>query len=113
MYIRTYPRGTEPQSIPTNYGGTALAVEIDEEKESFGDTEPPVCRETANPPVEDAEETHANDEEIEGKTAEKIPLFESFATGDLLLLAVAALLSQSEKPDNELLIILLFLLLGN
>ena len=113
MYTRTYPRGAEPQDIPANYGGTALATEAEEERR-FEDTGAPVCSETEHSTSEKAEEeTKDRAEEGAGGEGGKIPLFESFATGDLLLLAVAALLSQSEKPDNELLIILLFLLLGN
>ena len=117
MYTRTYPRGGEPQTVPVNYGGTALSGENSANGHRFEDMEAPVCREmdisSDSEPVEEAQKADAEAERGEASGPLKLPLFESFATGDLLLLAVAALLSQSEQPDNELLIILLLLLLGN
>ena len=117
MYMRTYARGTEAQGIPPNYGGTALAVETNEKERRSEDTGGPVCRENEISTVNEAsEEYRAEDSASKSEkesTERSSTLFESFATGDLLLLAVAALLSQSEKSDNELLIVLLLLLLGN
>ena len=116
MYTRTYPKGTEAKEIPPNYGGTALASEGEET--FFADMGAPVCCEDEKTPhngqseTTDAEATAPPCEEREQKR-ERPPLFEGFGTGDLLLLALAALLAQSESPDSELLIILLFLLLGN
>ena len=72
-----------------------------------------MCRETAQSSEENASQPVNENEKGEADTEEKSDsLFESFATGDLLILAVAALLTQNGAPDNELLIILLLLLLG-
>lgn len=112
MYTRTYPPATGQKNVPSNYSGTAIAAEGEEG--FFADMTAPVCCETedAIPNGQCNADTQTDCEEAE-KEHTKVPFFESFATGDLLLLAVAALLAQSESPDNELLIILLFLLLGN
>ena len=110
MYTRTYPPTAE--QVPPNYGGTALATESEEVL--FADMGAPVCCETEDATQDEQCKAEAETvcKEAEKERA-KAPFFESFATGDLLLIALAALLAQSDSPDNELLIILLFLLLSN
>ena len=124
MYTRAYPPRTAP--IPQNYGGVALreaeelpSAAVEEESPSFSLDE---AAEEAFAPTQDRGE-----QEGEAHTAaeavaacpmeearcerEKLPV--SLPTADLLLIALAILLLQGEKQDNELLIALLFLLLYN
>lgn len=114
MYRRAYPPRNTP--LPENYSGIAL---LSEEEETAG--EPTPEEETAErTPLPEPEPEHfsAPEREEEAPKAEaceasaKPTLPPSFATGDMLLLAVAALVSQSGQADGELLVILLLLLLS-
>ena len=113
MYTRAYPpRNT---AVPENYSGVALLST---------DEEPTDNREEENEqsPAEEPAAAHTQAEEVSAdvqvpphrqqEDTPSIPLPTSFATSDLLLLAIAALMSQNGNADGELLMILLLLILG-
>lgn len=113
MYRRTYPPRNTP--LPENYSGVALMAEEEdqelvEQEETLSEVEvsaPPSDEETK------AEQPHTPPEETVAATDEvSLPLPQSFATSDMLLLAIAALMSQNGRGDGELVMILLLLLLG-
>ena len=101
MYTRTYPKGVA-QKIPENYGGTVLEREPQEAED--GQKSAPVCCES----TENRQE-HEAERAREAHTPNG--LHGALATGDLLLLALAALLTQGDAPDSELVMLLLLLLL--
>lgn len=127
MYTRAYPPRTAP--IPQNYGGIAMreAQELPTAEEKEERISPPLAdvAEEESPPTPPLTE-QANEEDgvhtapeaiatsVTGeKPSEKEKLPIALPTADLLLIALAVLLLQGEKQDNELLIALLFLLLYN
>ncbi len=124
MYTRAYPPQTPP--IPQNYGGIAmreaqeaptaiateesLSVPLDEATEEG-------CSPAADT-VEQESKAFTDPESVttcapQEEQCEKEKLPASLPSADLLLIALAVLLLQGEKQDNELLIALLFLLLYN
>ena len=124
MYTRAYPPRTTP--IPQNYGGIALreAEEppVDTPAEEMHASPLNEAAEAMSVPTQDSAEQD-NEASTEPETVaayapqeercepKKLPA--SLPSADLLLIALAVLLLQGEKQDNELLIALLFLLLYN
>ena len=111
MYTRAYPPRNMP--VPENYSGVALAQEEEE-------AAPPPNKEDV---AEKAQETEAFEEtaSITPPSQEEppsplergeLPFPPSIATSDMLLMAIAALISQNGHADGELIMILLLLLLG-
>lgn len=112
MYTRVYATQGRP-AVPAGYSGTALREEMPailpatETKDTLH--EAPETRgeeETRAPDVEEAISTAAP----VAPEAPPLPLGD-LPGADLLLLACAAFVTQSERPDSELLLLLLVLLL--
>ena len=124
MYTRAYPPRTTP--IPQNYGGIAMrevkeppvdtpaeemhASPLEEAAEAMS-VPTPDSAEQDNEVSAEPESVAAYAAQEEGRGQKKLPA--SLPSADLLLIALAVLLLQGEKQDNELLIALLFLLLYN
>ncbi len=108
---------SEPDSSPTSID-ESLSHAHDEAEEERQDTEVSFSQEKYRQAQEDSSSpfTSTHDEhgtEKKQKQETHDALLSHFATADLLLIALAALLTQNEQPDNELLMILLLLLLRN
>ncbi|MBQ8351809.1 MAG: hypothetical protein IJY20_07190 [Clostridia bacterium] len=108
MYKRAYPPRDTP--LPENYSGVALMAEKDLPPE---EEEEQVAEETiATLPPEDSSQEEEPTPAAKEASCDAKPLPPSFATSDMLLLAIAALMSQNGQPEGELVMILLLLLLG-
>ncbi len=112
MYKRTYPPRSTP--VPDNYSGVALlqqeegAPSLQEENAS---AEPMAKQEPLQEPiVTEAEKERQGTAEPAPQGAAAWP--PSLQSADMLLLAVAALMAQNGQSDNELLMVLLFLLIS-
>ena len=104
MYTRAYPPKDTP--VPEGYSGVALWQRAEEE-----DAPAPQEEEAAEEAVAEVEQDSA----AEDACATEPPVKregEAFApNADILLLLLAALLLQGERPENELAMLLLLLLL--
>jgi hypothetical protein len=106
MYTRAYP----PREVPQNYSGVALLQENEmREEERFSEDLPPPEGEEASC-TEKAQQDVQEEEPREKAEAPASPA--TFANTDMLLLLIAAFLSQSGDGDSDLLTILLLLLIG-
>ena len=106
MYKRAYPPRNTP--LPENYSGVAWMTEEPTVEE-------PPREETDEVTTEPAATIQAHTyapESAKRAEEENAPLPPGIATADMLLLAVAALISQNGSEDGELLMLLLLLLLG-
>ncbi len=111
MYTRVYATQGRP-AVPAGYSGTALREEtpsplpVSEGEDALREV-PKVPVEEEAPGAEEA--IPATAPEAPGE-APSLPLGD-LPGADLLLLACAAFVTQSERPDSELLLLLLVLLL--